>query len=103
MSEERLERIENQLHQVLQVVVDLQQGQANLQQSQAALQQSQATLQQNQAALQQNQADIESKLDRSNADFLVYQKANQSVTNLAFSLIASATVITIVTNVFYRR
>jgi hypothetical protein len=48
-------------------------------------------------------ADIENKLDRSNADFLVYQKANQSLTSLAFSLIASATVITIVTNVFYRR
>ena len=46
---------------------------------------------------------IGSKLDRSNADFLVYQKANQSLTNLAFSLIASATVITIVTNVFSQR
>jgi hypothetical protein len=53
--------------------------------------------------LDRSVADIENKLDRSNADFLVYQKANQSLTSLAFSLIASATVITIVTNVFYRR
>jgi hypothetical protein len=53
--------------------------------------------------LDRSVTDIENKLDRSNADFLVYQKANQSLTSLAFSLIASATVITIVTNVFYRK
>ncbi len=53
--------------------------------------------------LDRSVADIESKLDRANSDFLVYQKANQSLTNLAFSLIASATIITIVTNVFYRK
>ncbi len=46
---------------------------------------------------------IQESQDRSHSDFLVYQKANQSLTNLAFSLIASATVITIVTNVFYRK
>ncbi len=35
--------------------------------------------------------------------FETYQKANQSIVNLAFSLIASATVVTIASALFFRR
>jgi predicted PurR-regulated permease PerM len=45
---------------------------------------------------------IDSKIDTFNERFDNYQKATQSLVNLAFSLIASATVITVVSSVFRR-
>jgi predicted PurR-regulated permease PerM len=45
---------------------------------------------------------LEAKIDTFNEKFDNYQKATQSLVNLAFSLIASATVITVVSSVFRR-
>jgi hypothetical protein len=46
---------------------------------------------------------LETKINTFNEKFDNYQKATQSLVNLAFGLIASATIITIVSNVFIRR
>ncbi len=46
--------------------------------------------------------ELKTDVENSNTKFDNYQKANQSVVNLAFSLIASATVVTIVSSVFRR-
>jgi hypothetical protein len=43
---------------------------------------------------------LDTKIDDYSVKFDVYQKANQSVVTLAFTLIASATLITIVSSVF---
>ena len=45
---------------------------------------------------------LEVKIDTFNEKFDNYQKATQSLVNLAFGLIASATIITVVANVFQR-
>ncbi len=45
---------------------------------------------------------LEDKVDASSNKFDIYQKATQSLVSLAFSLIASATVITVVSSVFRR-
>jgi uncharacterized protein YlxW (UPF0749 family) len=45
---------------------------------------------------------LEAKIDTFNEKFDNYQKATQSLVNLAFGLIASATVITVVSSVFRR-
>jgi hypothetical protein len=45
---------------------------------------------------------LEDKVDASSDKFDIYQKATQSLVSLAFSLIASATVITVVSSVFRR-
>jgi predicted PurR-regulated permease PerM len=45
---------------------------------------------------------LETKIDTFNEKFDNYQKATQSIVNLAFSLIASATLITVVSSVFRR-
>lgn len=45
---------------------------------------------------------LDLKIDSFNDKFDNYQKASQSVVNLAFGLIASATVITVVPSVFPR-
>lgn len=45
---------------------------------------------------------LQTDLENSNTKFDYYQKATQSVVNLAFGLIASATVITVVSSVFRR-
>ena len=45
---------------------------------------------------------LEVKIDTFNEKFDNYQKATQSLVNLAFGLIASATIITVVSNVFQR-
>jgi predicted PurR-regulated permease PerM len=45
---------------------------------------------------------VDDKIDTFNERFDNYQKATQSLVSLAFSLIASATVITIVSSVFRR-
>jgi F0F1-type ATP synthase assembly protein I len=45
---------------------------------------------------------IETKINTFNERFDNYQKATQSLVNLAFSLIASATVVTVVSSVFRR-
>jgi hypothetical protein len=46
--------------------------------------------------------EIDNKIDTFNERFDNYQKATQWVVSLAFSLIASATVITIISSVFRR-
>jgi molecular chaperone GrpE (heat shock protein) len=46
--------------------------------------------------------DLKTDVENSNTKFDNYQKATQWVVNLAFSLIASATVITVVSSVFRR-
>ncbi|WP_310485779.1 hypothetical protein [Chamaesiphon sp. VAR_48_metabat_403] len=43
---------------------------------------------------------LETKIDTFNEKFDNYQKATQSIVNLAFGLIASATIVTVVSNVF---
>jgi hypothetical protein len=48
-------------------------------------------------------SDLKTEVEGFNNKFDNYQKATQWVVALAFSLIASATVITIVSSVFYRR
>jgi predicted PurR-regulated permease PerM len=45
---------------------------------------------------------LETKINTFNEKFDNYQKATQSVVNLAFGLIASATIVTIVSSVFIR-
>ena len=49
-------------------------------------------------SLEELKADVE----KSNDKFEVYRQATQSLVNLAFGLIASATVITVVSSVFKR-
>jgi predicted PurR-regulated permease PerM len=45
---------------------------------------------------------LESKIDTFNEKFDNYQKATQSLVSLAFGLIASATIVTVVSSVFRR-
>jgi ABC-type transporter Mla subunit MlaD len=45
---------------------------------------------------------IDTKIDSFNDKFDNYQKASQSVVNLAFGLIASATIVTVVSHIFPR-
>jgi hypothetical protein len=52
--------------------------------------------------LKQSEARLEDKIDTFNERFDNYQKATQWVVSLAFSLIVSATIITIVSAVFRR-
>jgi chaperonin cofactor prefoldin len=54
---------------------------------------------------EQLKTDVESldtKIEKSDSKFEVYRQATQSLVNLAFGLIASATVITVVSSVFKR-
>ena len=54
---------------------------------------------------EQLKTDVESlktDVEKSNEKFDVYRQATQSLVNLAFGLIASATVITVVSSVFKR-
>lgn len=46
--------------------------------------------------------DLKTDVEKSNDKFDTYRQATQSVVNLAFALIASATVITVVSSVFKR-
>lgn len=62
MSEERLERIENQLDRVVNVIDVMQQNITVLQQSMIALQQSMTVVQQNMTALQQRVDSMEGTL-----------------------------------------
>ncbi len=52
--------------------------------------------------LKANVGGLKTDMETSNTKFDNYQKATQWVVNLAFSLIASATVITVVSSVFRR-
>jgi hypothetical protein len=45
---------------------------------------------------------IDTKIEKSDSKFEVYRQAKQSLVNLAFGLIASATVITVVSAMFKR-
>ncbi len=62
----------------------------------------QTELQQVLQSIQAVETRLEAKIDTFNEKFDNYQKATQSMVNLAFSLIASATVITVVSSVFRR-
>jgi molecular chaperone GrpE (heat shock protein) len=46
--------------------------------------------------------DLKTDVETFNEKFDNYQKATQSLVNLAFGLIASATIVTVVSNVFQR-
>ncbi len=52
--------------------------------------------------LKESEARLENKIDTFNERFDNYQKATQWVVALSFSLIASATVITVISSVFRR-
>ena len=45
---------------------------------------------------------LDNKIEKSDSKFDVYRQATQSLVNLAFGLIASATIITVVSSVFKR-
>jgi predicted PurR-regulated permease PerM len=55
------------------------------------------------AKFQELETRVETKINTFNEKFDNYQKATQSLVNLAFGLIASATIVTIISNVFIRR
>jgi molecular chaperone GrpE (heat shock protein) len=50
--------------------------------------------------ISESETRLENKIDTFNEKFDNYQKATQSLVNLAFGLIASATIITIVSHIF---
>ena len=52
--------------------------------------------------LKANVEKLNEKIDKSNEKFEIYRQATQSLVNLAFGLIASATVITVASAVFKR-
>ncbi len=54
------------------------------------------------AKLGESEARLEAKIDGFNEKFDNYQKATQWVVQLSFSLIASATVVTVISSVFRR-
>ena len=62
----------------------------------------QSELQQILDSIQEIKTDVDTKIDSFNERFDNYQKATQWVVSLAFSLIASATVITVVSSIFRR-
>jgi hypothetical protein len=62
----------------------------------------QSELQQVLASIEAIETRLEAKIDTFNEKFDNYQKATQSIVNLAFGLIASATIITVISNVFQR-
>ena len=62
----------------------------------------QSELQQILDSIQEIKTDVDAKIDSFNERFDNYQKATQWVVSLAFSLIASATVITVVSSIFRR-
>ena len=62
----------------------------------------QTELQQILDSIKEIKTDVDTKIDTFNEKFDNYQKATQWVVNLAFSLIASATILLIVYRVFPR-
>lgn len=62
----------------------------------------QTELQQVLESIKQSELRLEAKIDTFNEKFDNYQKATQWVVALAFSLIASATIVTIVSSIFRR-
>lgn len=52
--------------------------------------------------LKADSVELRTDIEKSNDKFEVYRQATQSLVNLAFGLIASATVITVVSSVFKR-
>lgn len=54
------------------------------------------------AELKADSVELRADVEKSNDKFEVYRQATQSLVNLAFGLIASATVITVVSAVFKR-
>jgi hypothetical protein len=52
--------------------------------------------------LKADSLELRTDIEKSNEKFDVYRQATQSLVNLAFGLIASATVITVVSSVFKR-
>lgn len=55
------------------------------------------------AEIRSEVAEMKENTQKWDERFETYQKANQSIVNLAFSLIASATVVTIASALFLRR
>jgi hypothetical protein len=54
------------------------------------------------ASLKADVESLDTRIEKSDSKFDVYRQATQSLVNLAFGLIASATVITVVSSVFKR-
>lgn len=54
------------------------------------------------AELKNDSVELKADIEKSNDKFEVYRQATQSLVNLAFGLIASATVITVASAVFKR-
>jgi hypothetical protein len=54
------------------------------------------------AELKADSVELRTDVEKSNDKFEVYRQATQSVVNLAFGLIASVTVITVISSVFKR-
>jgi hypothetical protein len=54
------------------------------------------------AELKADSIELKADVEKSNDKFEVYRQASQSVVNLAFGLMANATVITVVSAVFKR-
>ena len=53
-------------------------------------------------ALKADVEGLDTRIEKSDSKFEIYRQATQSLVNLAFGLIASATVITVVSSVFKR-
>jgi hypothetical protein len=52
--------------------------------------------------LKADSVELRTDVEKSNEKFEIYRQATQSIVNLAFGLIASATVITVISSVFKR-
>jgi len=52
--------------------------------------------------LKADSVELRTDVEKSNEKFEIYRQATQSIDNLAFGLIASATVITVISTVFKR-
>ncbi len=96
------DRNEPTLSDVIERLDKLAQSQEQLAHNQEQLAQNQARLSQEQEKLAQNQEKLTQEQERFNDRFSNYQQATQWVVQLAFTLIASATLTVIITSVLKR-
>lgn len=96
------DRSEPTLSDVIEKLDKLAQNQEHLAQNQEKLAQNQERLAQDQERLTQNQEQFSQDQERFNERFSNYQQATQWVVQLAFTLIASATLTIIITSVLKR-
>jgi hypothetical protein len=97
MSSSELEQILQSVREFkTEIKTEMKESEARLE---AKLGESEARLE---AKLGESEARLEAKIDGFNEKFDNYQKATQWVVQLSFSLIASATVVTVISSVFRR-